>query len=133
MHSAKAMFDLVNDVRDYPNFLPWCAAASLISHNSKEMVARLQIAKGKFGHQFTTRNHLVEHQSIDMELIDGPFRHLKGAWHFKPLHEGACKVTLDLDFEFAGRLASMALGAIFNEAANTMVDAFCRRASEVYG
>lgn len=133
MHSAKAMFRLVNDVRSYPKFLPWCSHAKLISDGPAEVVARLDIAKGKIGHKFTTRNRLQENESIEMELVDGPFKYLKGVWHFKPLHDHACKVTLDLDFEFSGRLTTMALGGIFNEAANSMVDAFCKRANEIYG
>ncbi|MCF7982123.1 MAG: type II toxin-antitoxin system RatA family toxin [Pseudomonadales bacterium] len=133
MHSAKAMFGLVNDVCSYPKFLPWCTNAKLISHSSVEMVASLKIAKGRVGHNFTTKNQLSEDQRIEMELIDGPFKYLKGVWQFKPLHDHACKVTLDLDFEFSGRLTAMALGSIFNEAANTMVDAFCKRANEIYG
>ena len=133
MHSAKSMFDVVNDVRAYPKFLPWCKSTQLISHSPSEMVARVDIAKGKLAHKFTTRNQLNAHERIDMELVEGPFRHLRGIWQFKPLHDHACKVTLDLDFEFSGRLTAMALGAVFNEAANTMVDAFCRRANEIYG
>lgn len=133
MHSAKVMFDIVNDVSAYPKFLPWCKSTHLISHSSSEMVARVEIAKGKLGYKFTTRNQLCAHERIDMELVEGPFRYLQGIWQFKPLHDHACKVTLDLDFEFSGRLTAMALGSIFNEAANTMVDAFCRRANDIYG
>lgn len=133
MHSAKTMFGLVNDIRSYPKFLPWCANAKLISDGPSEMVASLKIAKGKIGHKFTTRNQLSENERIEMVLIDGPFKYLKGVWQFKPLHDHACKVSLDLDFEFSGRLTAMALSTLFNEAANTMVDAFCKRANEIYG
>jgi len=133
MHSAKAMFGLVNDVRAYPQFLPWCSRAKVIREDADEVVARLSIAKGGIGHHFTTRNRLQAYQRIEMELVDGPFKYLHGAWQFKPLHDHACKVTLDLEFQFAGRLTTMALGGIFNHAANTMVDAFCQRANAVYG
>lgn len=133
MHSAKCMYNLINDVMSYPKFLPWCTQAKLLSDSPSEIVAMLSIAKGGLGHRFTTRNLLSEFERIEMELVDGPFKHLTGVWHFKPLTDHACKVTLDLDFEFSGRLTAMALGGIFNEAANTMVDAFCKRANEIYG
>ena len=68
-----------------------------------------------------------------MELVDGPFRYLKGVWQFKPLETTACKVMLTLDFDFDSQLAKTALASICNQAANTMVDAFCKRANEVYG
>jgi ribosome-associated toxin RatA of RatAB toxin-antitoxin module len=72
-------------------------------------------------------------EAIEMQLVDGPFRNLSGRWHFRPLQDNACKVILTLDFEFSGSLARMTFGPIFNQAANTMVDAFCRRADAVYG
>jgi ribosome-associated toxin RatA of RatAB toxin-antitoxin module len=72
-------------------------------------------------------------EAIEMQLVEGPFRNLSGRWYFKPLQDNACKVVLTLDFEFSGSLSRMTFGPIFNQAANTMVDAFCRRADVVYG
>jgi ribosome-associated toxin RatA of RatAB toxin-antitoxin module len=132
-HSSERMYSIVNDVASYPAFLPWCSDALIVSQGEREMVAMLGISKGVVRQQFTTRNSFVEHNEIKMELVDGPFRYLKGVWQFKPLETTACKVMLTLDFDFDSQLAKAALASICNQAANTMVDAFCKRANEVYG
>ncbi len=132
MHSAERMFHLVNDIARYPEFLPWCAGARIHEQSSSEITASLEIAKGGMRHTLTTRNQLQMPEAIDMHLVDGPFRNLTGRWHFKPLDLNACKVVLSLQFEFSGSLSRMTFGPVFSQAANTMVDAFCRRADELY-
>ncbi len=132
-HSSERMYNIVNDVASYPAFLPWCSDAQIISLEQQQMIATLGIAKGAVRHQFTTRNSFISQNEIKMELVEGPFRYLQGVWQFKPLETSACKVMLKLDFDFNGQLAKMALATLFNQAANTMVDAFCKRANEVYG
>ena len=82
---------------------------------------------------FTTLNRLQKNKTIEMRLIDGPFKHLHGFWRFDELKPGACKVSLDLDFEFSNKLLSLAIGPIFNQVANTLVDSFVERAKHVYG
>ncbi|WP_417596298.1 type II toxin-antitoxin system RatA family toxin [Oceanospirillum sp.] len=133
MHSAREMYDLVNDCESYPKFLPWCGGATLIESSESHMVGRLEISKAGIKHSFTTRNTLEAPHHIHLQLVDGPFKKLEGDWRFEALSDEACKVTLTMEFEFAGKLLSMALGGIFNQAANTMVEAFCKRADEVYG
>lgn len=132
MHSAEHMFAVVNDISRYPEFLPWCAGAQVHERTGNQVLASLDVAKGGIRHRLTTRNELVAPESIEMRLVDGPFRNLRGRWVFKALDENACKVALQLDFEFSGKLARMAFGPLFNHAANTMVEAFCRRADEIY-
>ena len=132
MHSAEKMFDLVNDVSSYPAFLPWCSDAEVHSVDAHEMVASLELAKGAVKQRFTTKNSLTLHKEIAIELIEGPFSQLKGVWEFKALSDQACKVVLSLQFEFQGAFGKMALGSVFAQAANTLVDAFCKRANEVY-
>lgn len=132
MHSAERMFLLVNDVARYPEFLPWCAGTEIHEQSSNQITASMVIAKGGIRHTLTTRNQLVMPEVIDMNLVDGPFRNLTGHWRFKELNSHACKVTLTLEFEFSGTLSRMAFGKVFNQAASTMVDAFCRRADELY-
>jgi len=132
-HSSERMYSIVNDIASYPAFLPWCSDALIVSHDESEMIATLGVAKGSMRQQFTTRNCFIQHNEIKMELVEGPFRYLSGVWQFKPLETTACKVMLKLDFDFDSQLAKMALASIFNQAANTMVDAFCKRANEVYG
>ncbi|MDX1451389.1 MAG: type II toxin-antitoxin system RatA family toxin [Oleiphilaceae bacterium] len=132
MHSAEQMYALVNDIKSYPQFLPWCASAQLLEHGDDYMVASLEVSKGGVRQRFTTRNTLAEHR-IDMTLVDGPFKQLSGFWEFQALREDACKVALTLNFELKQGLAKMAFGPVFNQAANSMVDAFCARAKQVYG
>ncbi|GAA3588549.1 MULTISPECIES: type II toxin-antitoxin system RatA family toxin [Marinobacter] len=133
MHSAQRMFELVNDVARYPDFLPWCEGTEIHEQTELELMASLQVAKGGVRQRFTTRNQLRAPDVIDMTLVDGPFRNLSGHWKFLALDENACKVLLRLEFELSNSLSKMAFGAVFSQAANTMVDAFCRRADVVYG
>lgn len=132
-HSAECMFALVNDIRGYPDFVPWCSAAEVHDSSHGEILASIEVAKGGVRHRFTTRNLIEEPRSIGIELVDGPFKALHGRWRFEPLDVNASKVVLELDFEFSGRLARMAFGGVFSQAANAVVDAFCSQADRVYG
>ncbi len=132
-HSAQQMFDLVADVEGYPRFLPWCHAATLLSRNEHELCGRIEVARLGVRQVFSTCNKLEPPERMYLNLKDGPFRKLKGVWIFTPLRDDACKVELELDFEFSGRLIDKAFGGVFGQIANSMVDAFCKRADEVYG
>lgn len=127
------MFDLVNDVDRYPEFLPWCRSAAVLSEGDDWRRARIEMAKGPLHRSFTTRNELEPGRRIRIRLEDGPFRKLSGDWHFDPLPGGGCRIGLDLEFEFAGTLLQRAFGPIFNQIASTLVDSFCRRARSLYG
>ncbi|GGC62043.1 type II toxin-antitoxin system RatA family toxin [Marinobacter halophilus] len=132
MHSAERMFHLVNDIARYPEFLPWCAGAEVHEQTDAEIMASLEIAKGGVRHRLTTRNQLLMPETIEMSLVDGPLKNLRGRWHFRALDDHACKVILTLEFEFSSSLSRMTFGPVFNQAATTMVDAFCRRADDIY-
>ena len=132
-YSAGRMYALVDDIESYPLFLPWCRTSTVISRNNDEVKASIEIARGAVNKSFTTCNRLQKDKMIEMRLVEGPFRHLQGFWRFDSLSEDACKVMLDLEFEFAGKLLDMTVGPVFNQIANTLVDAFCQRAKEVYG
>ncbi len=133
-YSPAQMFALVDDVPSYPEFLPWCGAARELHRDEDEVEASVEIAKGSLRKTFTTRNRLQKDKMIEMRLVSGPFKHLEGFWRFDALGDGqACKVSLDLDFEFANRLLSMAVGPVFHAIANSLVDAFVQRARDVYG
>jgi ribosome-associated toxin RatA of RatAB toxin-antitoxin module len=131
-HSAQQMFDVVNDVHLYPEFLPWCAGSEVVSHTPTQMVASLHLAKAGLKYTFTTRNTLSEPNKIEFELVEGPFKHLSGLWNFASLDEDACKVNLNLSFEFANKVASLAMSKVFSQVANTMVEAFVERADRLY-
>lgn len=133
MYSAGEMYALVADVPSYPQFLPWCGGARLLRQEQDIAEAAITIAYKGVNKTFTTRNVLRPNESLEMRLIDGPFRHLHGCWRFVSLDERACKVELDLEFEVANRLVGVVLNPVFSAIANQMVDAFHRRATALYG
>lgn len=138
MHTAQEMYDLVADVESYPEFLPWCSGAQILSQEGgggkEEMVeASLKLAKGSLSYEFATRNRLIPCESIEMNLLKGPFSKLSGVWAFKALGTEGCKVSLDLEFELSSRLLQVTVGPVFGQAMNKMVEAFCQRAEQLYG
>ena len=132
-YSARQMFELVNTIEDYPHFLPWCSASHILTRTDTMVEATLAISWKGMSKSFTTRNVLHPYDHTEIALVDGPFKRLEGKWTFIALDGEACKVCLDLDFEFAGGLMDMFFQPIFNQIANSLVDAFCKRAVEVYG
>lgn len=132
-YPAQALFDMVNDVLAYPEFLPWCSAAKILESGEEQMKAELTVAKVGLSQRFTTQNRLEPGRRIEMRLVSGPFSHLHGVWTFQPLTDEASKISLDLEFDYSGAIMRATLGPLFNHAANTMVDAFCQRAQQLYG
>lgn len=132
MHSAQQMFDLVNDVEKYPEFLNGCVAAEVIEQSDTHMVARLSLRRAGLSYDFVTRNTLMAGQSIDMRLESGPFERLQGSWKFTPLREDACKVEMQLEFAVSA-ITGLAIGGFFGQVAGNMVASFCERADKVYG
>ena len=132
-YSAQNMYALVADVDSYPGFLPWCRSARQRDNGDGTVTATIEMAKGPLHKSFTTRNTLLEGECIRIQLVDGPFKHLNGTWSFEPRGESGCRVKLDLEFDFSSRLLRGVVGPVFHEIANTMVDAFSRRAAVVYG
>jgi ribosome-associated toxin RatA of RatAB toxin-antitoxin module len=130
--SAKQMFDLVNDIESYPKFLPWCSASRILKREGDIIEAELTISKGGFKKSFSTRNKIDPGGKITVSLLEGPFTYLEGVWTFMPLREDASKISLDLEFEMPGVLASLAFGTVFNQICNTMVASFTERAKAVY-
>lgn len=132
-YSTCQMFELVNNVEDYPRFLPWCHSSTIISRTENEVVASLEIVWKGIHKSFTTRNRLHPYDTVDINLMNGPLQHMEGIWTFIALDEKACKVMLDLEFEFAGSFIDKLFQPVFQHIANTLVDAFCKRAAELYG
>jgi ribosome-associated toxin RatA of RatAB toxin-antitoxin module len=133
MYSAEQMFDLVNDVASYPQYMEHCVGAEILEQSDDRMVARLDLKKGRINHSFTTSNELYRPDRISMSLQQGPFSQLSGEWSFKALTETACKVMLDLEFEFNNLAVGVASSSLFTSVANSLVDALSHRAQEVYG
>lgn len=132
-YTCEQMYDLVNDVKSYPKFLPWCKETKILSKHENEMQATIYLSKGIFSHNFTTKNTLKKNELIDMKLVDGPFSHLEGFWHFKPIGENKCKITFELEFSFVTDLFAVALNPIFHSILAKFVESFKNRAKEIYG
>ncbi len=126
------MYTLVNDVEAYPQFLPWCGDAKILARAPDSMDASILIERAGLSQWFTTRNRLVADESIEMELLDGPFERLHGRWRFDSLADAGCKVELVLSFEMKRGLASAIIAPAFRKIANTLVDSFCERAKELH-
>jgi len=131
-YSVHNMYCLVNDVGSYPEFMDGCTSVEILEQNDKLMLASLCLKKAGMEVNLTTKNQLTADTRIEMNLQDGPFKKFKGIWQFTALSDSACKLSLDLEFEFKrGTLAKLATG-MFSGVANNLVDALCKRADIVY-
>jgi len=132
-YSAEQMFELVDRVEEYPQFLPWCGGVEVKEREEDRLVATLKINYHGVRQSFTTENTNVRPTSMTMRLLEGPFRHLHGTWHFKALRDDACRIDFDLQYEFSSRLIEQIIGPVFNMIANSFIDSFSKRAEVVYG
>jgi len=131
-HSPERMFELVDRVEDYPDFLPWCGGTELKVRDEHRTVATIHIAYLGIRQSFTTENTKTHPREMRIRLQDGPFSELEGAWSFLRLGDDACKVEFRLHYEFSSRMLETILAPVFSHITNTFVDAFVRRADEVY-
>jgi len=136
--SAEEMFALVTDVARYPEFLPWCDHARVVEQQANGMTAEIGMSLGGFRKSFTTRNLHIEGRQVTLELVDGPFKHLDGTWDFHPLTDPntqapqrACRIELTLNYSFESMFGAL-VGPVFDKIASTLVDAFVKRAEQVY-
>jgi len=132
-HSAEQMFDLVNDISRYPEYMSGCNAARVLSQDENHLLGELTLGKAGIEFTFTTRNQLHAPERIDMELESGSFKEFEACWQFQSLGENACKVSLSMDFEFESGLVGFAAEKLFASVANAQVDALVNRANELYG
>ena len=134
--SAAEMFALVTDVASYPQFLPWCNKASVQDETAQGMTAKVGISIAGLRQSFTTRNVHEQDKRVSLTLVDGPFSTLEGDWKFLPLGDGterACKIDFTLRYDFDNRALAALVGPVFDKIAGSLVDAFVKRASQVYG
>jgi len=131
-HTPEQMYALVDDIESYPRFLPWCLDARVEEIDGRR---RATLTAGMAGvrQSFTTENENQPARAIDMRLVEGPFRHFSASWRFAPLGSRGCQVAFELGYEFKSRTLSRLLEPLFDKIADTMVDAFTRRADELYG
>lgn len=130
-YNCKQMYDLVNDVDQYANFIPYFSSSVVHHRDEDEVQATIHVTAAGISKSFTTRNLLQPNKMIEMRLVDGPFTHLEGFWRFDEVAEG-CLISLDLEFELAGRMFSMLIGPVFEQITDKMVDFFCDRANNLY-
>ena len=130
--SAQRMYDLVVNCEDYPAFLPWCAGGRILEQKGDELSAELTINFKGIQQSFSTRNRNVPGRSIEMALLSGPFKSLRGHWRFTPLAEDACRVEFELEYHFASSLLDKMIGPVFSHITATFVDAFVKRAESQY-
>src|SRR5262245_56853341 len=133
LHPAAELYSLVEDIERYPQFLPWCAASEVLARDAQTTRARLTMGVKGLKHSFTTHNANRPGEAIELRLVEGPFRHFAAAWRFQPLDAQACKVEFSMEYEFASRAVATVLQPLFSRMADSMVEAFTRRADEVYG
>lgn len=131
-YPVQFMYDIVNDVDSYPEFLPWCGGVKIHQLDNSSMEASILMRGAGLNHWFKTRNSMVPGQSIEMELVEGPFSKLDGLWSFTPIDSEGCKIELRLLFEMKQGLAFTLIAPAFSRIANTMVDSFCDRARDQY-
>ena len=132
MHSAAQMFALVDAVEDYPKFLPWCGGVDLHERTESSTSATLHINYHGLKQNFSTQNNKVFPHSMDIELKDGPFKHLDGDWQFVELRADACKIVFRLNYEFANSFLEKLISPVFSHIAATFVDGFVARADKIY-
>ena len=132
-YSADEMFFLVDAVESYPQFLPWCAGAEVSHRDAETTRATLHINYRGVRQSFTTENRKEAPRRMSVRLVEGPFRILDGEWEFKALGDTACRIDFRLHYEFSSKVLEALIGPVFSHIANTMVDAFVRRAEKRHG
>ena len=132
-YSAEQMFELVNDIENYPLFMQGCTTARIIESNEQFLIGELTLSKAGVKQTLTTRNILVFGREMKMELVEGSFSSFSATWRFNPLSHEACKISLEMEFEFANGLMGFAMEKLFSSSANSLVDSLVKRAQLVYG
>jgi ribosome-associated toxin RatA of RatAB toxin-antitoxin module len=132
-YAAPQVYGLVADVERYPEFLPWCTQARILGGDDREVTVTLGLSSGIARASFTTRNRLEPHRAVTMSLVDGPFDHLEGRWDFTPIADAGTRADLHVQFSTHGLIGALALGPAFEGICTHLVDAFARRAREVFG
>ena len=133
MYSAEQMYQLVNDVARYPEFLPGCVSTTIAEQSDTHMRAEMTLKRGPISQVFSTTNTMVPGRSIAMTLSDGPFETLEGEWRFIPMTDNACKIEFEMRFEFKSGLIGAAFNPIFSDLTLSQIDAFTKRARVIYG
>lgn len=130
-YSPEQMFDLVNDIERYPEYIPHCLGAKILERDDAQVKAELAVGKGALRYEFATENTLVKPESIHLRLLSGPFKKFNGVWQFNAAANGT-EIIFELEFEFSSRLLNMTAGKLMEQMASQQVDVICQRAERVY-
>ena len=131
-HSADQMFSLVDQIEDYPLFLPWCGGTKVLERNTDITRASILIKYSGVNQSFTTQNTKQYPNRIDLKLIEGPFKILEGHWVFTKIYDEACSIEFHLHYEFSNFILDKLISPIFSQIANTFVDGFVTQADKIY-
>ena len=131
-YTTQQMYELINAVDLYPEFLPWCSAVEVHTHTEDELAATIHLAKGPVKYSITTKNSMIPGNKIDMEYVAGPFKSCNGSWQFID-QAGNCQILFDMEYQFINRMKRLLIEPVFNPIANTLIDAFHKRAEQIYG
>ena len=131
--ACEVVFQVVDQIEAYSEFLPWCSESQVLRRTETEVVATLVLAKSGIRQSFTTKNQLMRPNAIGLSLVDGPFQQLEGGWTFDALGDAGCKISLDMRFEFSSKLIDQTFGRVFGVAADRLVDAFTTRLDNLHG
>ena len=129
LHPVQKMFQLVDSVENYPQFLPWCGSTQIIERDNDKTIASIEINYTGLRQTFTTENTKKQNQEMIIKLIDGPFKSLSGQWFFKNLDKDSCQIELKLEYEFSNVILEKLISPVFNMIANTFIDEFIKEAN----
>jgi ribosome-associated toxin RatA of RatAB toxin-antitoxin module len=132
-YTAEQMYNLINDINAYSTFIPLCKSSEVHEEQDHKLRATIKIAKGNIGFEFTTVNTMEKDRFIKMNLENGPFKTLKGVWQFTPTGTDECVISLHFDFDFSNKLLGIALGGLFKQLCDTMIESFRKQAAVLYG
>jgi ribosome-associated toxin RatA of RatAB toxin-antitoxin module len=127
----QVVYEVVNDIERYPEFVPGCTAAQVLERNGQYVVARLAVRRGPLRTHFTTRNTLEPGRCVHMQLVEGPFKVLQGSWTLSPVGQSGCRIDFHLQFEFSNPLKSALLEPLFEQTQSDLVRAFVARAQSM--
>ena len=127
------MYELVNDIGSYSDFLPWCVESMVLTNGNNQLTASLSFAAGKIQQTLTTENRMVPGRSIEVRLLSGPFKQLSGSWLLDPVGDHSCNISLQMDFVFKNKIVELALNQVFRRIINSLIKAFTERAHQIYG
>ena len=132
-YSAAEIYSLVDEIDRYRDFLPWCRDSIVLERKCQEVTAQIYVSFKGLNTAFTTRNFLLSEKKIKLELVDGPFDHMSGSWDFLSLDDRVCRVSLQVQFSLASRLANQTITPVFKYICNSLVESFAERAKQLYG